>query len=302
MAEKAKHAFGALENIDAALAAGKIDSFDILFVKDENGKPYVGWIDKDGNKVVVDDSEELSALESQIATKANAEDVEAAIATKADATEVEAKIGKAVIDSVSEAKAYTDGKIDAAIAEHLTQKYEIVDAPAGTLVKMSENEIRIMCPHDAKYHLQSVGTNGDPNTYYITFKTYVYDDNVVGYKEHLGSLVDAEILTDLKTDEYGRRYQPTWLGVAKHDETTDTWTYYGANSNESKMIGWDYQLDLFDADGVMIASDSIRINLSNENCHFEIKPYYVGKMMSEIDTKIEEKIKEVESSYEVIEF
>ena len=52
----------------------------------------------------------------------------------------------------------------------------------------------------------------------------------------------------------------------------------------------------------MIASDSIRINLSNENCHFEIKPYYVGKMMSEIDTKIEEKIKEVESSYEVIEF
>ena len=289
MAEKAKHAFGALENIDAALAAGKIDSFDILFVKDENGKPYVGWIDKDGNKVVVDDSKELSALESQIATKA-------------DTTEVEAKIGQAVTDSVSEAKAYVDGKVDAAIAEHLTQKYEVADAPAGTLVKMNENEIRIMCPHNAEYHLQSVGTNGDPNTYYITFKTYVYDDNVVGYKEHLGNAVDPEILTDLKTDEYGRRYQPTWLGIAKYDESTDTWTYYGANSNENKMIGWDYQLDLFDANGVMIASDSIRINLSNENCHFEIKPYYIGGMMNEIDTKIEEKIKEVESSYEVIEF
>ena len=302
MAEKAKHAFGALENIDAALSAGKIDAFDILFVKDENGKPYVGWIDKDGNKVVVDDSKELSALESQIATKANVDDVNAAIATKADATEVEAKIGKAVTDSVSEAKAYTDGKVDAAIAEHLTQKYEVVDVPAGTLVKMNENEIRIMCPHDAEYHLQSVGTNGDSNTYYVTFKTYIYDDNVVGYKEHLGNSVDAEILTDFKTDEYGRRYQPTWLGVAKYDKTTDTWTYYGANSNENKMIGWDYQLDLFDANGVMIASDSIRINLSNENCHFEIKPYYIGGMMKEIDTKIEEKIKEVESSYEVVEF
>lgn len=287
--EKAKHAFGALENIDAAISSGKIDSFDILFVKDANGKPYVGWIDKDGNKVIVDDSAEIEALESEIATKA-------------DATEVEEKIGKAVTDSVSEAKAYTDGKVDAAIAEHLAQKYEVVDAPAGTLVKMNENEIRIMCPHDAKYHLQNVGANGDSNTYYVTFKTYVYDDNVVGYKEHLGSSVDAEILTDFKTDEYGRRYQPTWLGVAKYDKTTDTWTYYGANSNENKMIGWDYQLDLFDANGVMIASDSIRINLSNENCHFEIKPYYIGGMMKEIDTKIEEKIKEVESSYEVIEF
>lgn len=92
MSMKAKHAFGALENIDSAISAGKIDAYDILFVKDANGKPYVGWIDKDGNKVVVDDSAEFAALESELLTKANAEEVEALegqIATKADAAEVE---------------------------------------------------------------------------------------------------------------------------------------------------------------------------------------------------------------------
>lgn len=304
MAMKAKHAFGSSSQVLEALKAGKIDTFDILFL-DGDTEPKIGWIDAKGEFRLVKNEADFSELEAIIATKASIADVEALeseLATKADSSEVEEKIGQAVTESVSEAKAYVDGKVDAAIAEHLTQKYEVADAPDGTLVKMNENEIRIMCPHDAKYHLQNVGTNGDSNTYYITFKTYIYDDNVVGYKEHLGNAVDNEILTDFKTDEYGRRYQPTWLGVARYDKTTDTWTYYGANSNENKMIGWDYQLDLFDANNVMIASDSIRINLSNENCHFEIKPYYVGGMMKEIDTKIEEKIKEVESSYEVIEF
>lgn len=90
MAERAKHAFGALENVDAAISSGKIDAFDILFVKDANNKPYVGWIDRDGNKVIVDDSEELAALESAIAEKVSAEEVEAAMAIKADAADVEA--------------------------------------------------------------------------------------------------------------------------------------------------------------------------------------------------------------------
>ena len=67
------------------------------------------------------------------------------------------------------------------------------------------------------------------------------------------------------------------------------------------MIGWDYQLDLFDANGVMVASDSIRINLTNENCHYEIKPYYVGAMTKEIEVMVDEKIAEI-SAYEIIEF
>lgn len=63
--QKAKHAFGALENIDDAISAGKIDAYDILFVKDANGKPYVGWLDKDGNKVIVKEEDEVIVVNSE---------------------------------------------------------------------------------------------------------------------------------------------------------------------------------------------------------------------------------------------
>lgn len=66
MADKARHAFGALEKVDSALQNGLIDAYDILFLKDENGKPYVGWIDKDGKKVVVEEEEKVIVVEGEI--------------------------------------------------------------------------------------------------------------------------------------------------------------------------------------------------------------------------------------------
>lgn len=63
MADRAKHAFGALERIDDALSSGSINAYDILFVKDANGKPYVGWIDKDGNKVICEDKAQIVRVE-----------------------------------------------------------------------------------------------------------------------------------------------------------------------------------------------------------------------------------------------
>lgn len=65
MANRAKHAFGTLENIDAALSAGTIDTYDILFVKDANGKPYVGWIDKEGQKVIVQEEDEVVVINGE---------------------------------------------------------------------------------------------------------------------------------------------------------------------------------------------------------------------------------------------
>lgn len=62
---KAKHAFGTIEKIDEALSAGTIDSYDILFVKDANGKPFVGWIDKDGNKVIVEEEDEIIVVDGE---------------------------------------------------------------------------------------------------------------------------------------------------------------------------------------------------------------------------------------------
>lgn len=66
MAEmKARHAFGMLENIDSALSGGTIDAYDILFVKDAKGKPYVGWVDKYGNKVIVEDEDEVVIVDGE---------------------------------------------------------------------------------------------------------------------------------------------------------------------------------------------------------------------------------------------
>lgn len=62
--DKARHAFGTLERIDEAIANKLIDSYDILFVKDAEGKPYVGWIDKDGNKVILEDKVQIVRVEA----------------------------------------------------------------------------------------------------------------------------------------------------------------------------------------------------------------------------------------------
>lgn len=128
MAEKAKHAFGALENVDSAISSGKIDAYDILFVKDAAGKPYVGWVDKDGEKVIVDHTPDLTELENelenQIASKANASDVaalETEMSTKASAEEVaamSAKISsKADSADVAELEMEVAKKVDAATVQ-----------------------------------------------------------------------------------------------------------------------------------------------------------------------------------------
>ena len=184
----------------------------------------------------------------------------------------------------------------------MAKKYEISSVPTGSLVDYRESEIRIMCPVDATWTKQSVGDGGDPNCYYATFKTYVPSDNVVGYIERLGSQVDSEILTTISIDEYGRRYQQTWLALAKYDEATDSWNYYGKNSTKDHYVGWDYQIDWYNSDDVMVASDCIRINLSNEDCHSFVEPYYVGGMKTDIEAMLEEKIAALNAAYEVIEF
>lgn len=408
---RSKHGFGSLENIDVALSNGQIDAYDILFVKDKNGTPYVGWIDKDGQKVIVKGEEkvvvvdgealpevgevgkiyifndegyfwngkefinfckstdltefenrfgklesDLKSLDTTVAgltsevtniksdiskvqdkvdevqteitgmkndvanlvteisnVDSKVSGLETELEKKANSDDVENQIEKSKLEAINSAnqyaddkaedvKSYTDEKIEAALSEHLVKKFEISDTPDGTIVNINEREIRIMCQENTVFKKQSVGTNGDPNCYYVTLRTYVFDDNVVGYREHLGEQYDSVTLTDLKTDKFGRKYQPTWLGIAKYDDETGTWNYYGKNSTVNKYIGWDYRIDWYDVNDQIIASDTIRINLSNEKCHFINEPYYVGSIMKQIDTVVEEKLAEVESGWEIVEF
>ena len=172
------------------------------------------------------------------------------------------------------------------------ERFKIAGTPAGTLVSYQEKEIRIMCPSNTEWKLQQVGENGNPNIYYMSFKAYA-PDGAVSFKEgDRGVIVDEMHTFDESfagTDKDGRNYSICWLALASYNSSTDTWAYYGANSSTKKYIGWDYVVEWYDADGVLIATDSIRINLSNESCHLVNEPYYVSKIMAEIES-IKEKL------------
>jgi len=288
---RSRHAFGSLSGVENAKLEGKIDAYDILFLTDKDGH-RIGWITKDGETVIL----EPGMPESEVSAKIEAavEESKTYADEKVEAV-VEEKISESMDTKVSEA-------IDSALVAYSANKYEITDTPEGTLVNYGEHEIRILIPANATFTKQAVGEGGDPNSYYVTLKTYFTDDEIVGYREHLGTQVDAEILKDIKTDTNGRRYQPSWLAVAKYDEASDSWTYYGASSDETRYIGWDYRIDKYDVNDVMIASDFVRINLSNEDCHFSLAPSYLNGAITEANAYTDAKIAEVANGYEIVEF
>ena len=159
------------------------------------------------------------------------------------------------------------------------KKFEISGLPKGSIVTYGEKEIRVMCPKDTEFTKQSVGATGNANNYYMTVRAYA-PDNAIGYREYLNASFDKETLTDIKTDKYGRKFQTTWLGVAVYSEATNTWFYYGANSTNNKYVGWDYRIDWYDAEGNVIDKSTVRVNLTNENCHDNTEPYYLGKVVT----------------------
>ena len=331
---RSRHAFGSLENVQQAIIDGKIDELDILFVKDANGKPYIGWIDKQKNPVIVKD-ECVIPVDSlpkygeagkiyvfnddgyfwngsefvNLCKPTDLTELEAKVAEKADLVDVIARIEKAKSEAVTSANAYADEKTEAVLNEvgrsYEKIKYEITSTPEGTLVNYRENEIRVMCPADTKWVKQSVGGTGNANMYYMGFKAYA-PEGAVSFKEgDRGVIIDEmfDFNGDFAgTDEFGRNYSICWLALASYDAASDTWTYFGKNSSVSKYIGWDYIVEWYNSDGIVIASDKIRINLTNEECHLSSEPYYVSNIMKDVEVKIEEKIAEIEAAYEIVEF
>lgn len=191
--------------------------------------------------------------------------------------------------------------VDSIPSAYVARKYDISNVPAGTLVNYGEKEIRIMCPADAEFTKQTVGANGNPNMYYMTFKAYA-PEGAVSFKEgDRGVIVDEMFTFDgpaSGVDEFGRNYSVCWLALASYNETSGVWSYYGANSSESKYVGWNYVVEWYDENGLKIGADSIRINLSNENCHNNIKPYYMADFATseEVDA-LKESIADMSDSY-----
>lgn len=52
---RSRHAFGSEANVDYAIEQGLVDAYDVLFLNE--GK--IGWIDKDGNKVILEDKKQV---------------------------------------------------------------------------------------------------------------------------------------------------------------------------------------------------------------------------------------------------
>lgn len=209
----------------------------------------------------------------------------------ADITALQALVGTdPVSDQIATAISATNhiSKDEAAaIFEHV--KYEISSKPAGALVDYRDKEIRVMCPADTQWALQSVGENGDASKYYVGFKAYAPSNDVVGFKEDLAEIIADETMYSFEGNEfagidaYGRKYSIVWLPVAKYDESTSTWTYYGKNSSNEKYIGWYYSVEWYNADGKIVASDTIRINLANEDCFNNVKPFYLANVENKIE-------------------
>lgn len=166
--------------------------------------------------------------------------------------------------------------------------YEVSHKPEGTLVNYSDGEIRIMCPADTNWALQQSGQGADPNAYYIGFKAYAPSKDVVSFKEDLAEIISDNTMyffdnnEHAGVDEYGRKYSIVWLPVAMYDTASNSWTYYGDKSSDEKYIGWYYSVEWYNAAGVKTAVDTIRINLSNENCHAKATPFYVSDVQTAI--------------------
>lgn len=180
----------------------------------------------------------------------------------------------------------TQNKVDISnLAQMMsTSRVEVYDKPEGTLVRVREDEIRIMCPADTEWHFQNPGANGNVNNYYVGVKIYAPSEEVYSFKEDFGDIIQDQQMYYFEDnpyagiDENGRKYSIIWLAVALYNQETEEWTYYGDKSTVQKYLGWSYLVEWYDKDGLRIGTDSFRINLSNEKCHNTIEPYYMGSI------------------------
>lgn len=294
------------ESVMNGIAAGKVQYPSYVFIRSEDGS-------ETGRLAFVDQGNVLKFIRGEGEAKQYV--VRADELPETGDTEVIYIVGKQVYtfdgtdfnpigtDHTAELEALTKQVTDleekvAALNESLAaidglyeeREYEVSHKPVGTLVDYRDKEIRVMCPVDTEFVLQNSGAGSDANKYYIGFKAYAPDD-AVSFKEDLAQTISDETMYYFEdndfagTDAQGRKYSIVWLPVAVYAD--GAWTYYGANSTAEKYIGWYYSVEWYNADGVLIASDRIRINLANEDCYSIIEPYYVGKI-EEMATKITE--------------
>lgn len=125
MAElKSRHAFGSEANVDYAIENNLIDAYDILFL--DEGK--IGWVDKNGNKVILEDKEQVALVnslpelgnsnviyicDSKLYLWTGSEFISPAENGGVSEDAVDSKIAFAKTEILEEAKAYADKQVAA---------------------------------------------------------------------------------------------------------------------------------------------------------------------------------------------
>ena len=318
MANKAKIAYGSLANLSAALQSGVVDAFDILCLRDED-VARIGWVDKNGNPVLVDvPGDDVLLVEAlpetgktgviyivgEVVYMWNGSKF-ISISESTDVSDIRERL-TSLEALVTAMDSRIEDKLDVkeANAKYLHKKYDITNTPKGTLINYGEKEIRIMVPENAEWIKQNVGPTGNSNMYYMGFKAYA-PEGAVSFKEgDRGVILDEMFTFDddfAGTDEFGRNYSICWLALASYNASSDTWTYFGKNSSTEKYIGWDYVVEWYDENGTVLDFNQIRINLSNEECHFAVEPYYMVNVTAEIKKYVDEQVQEI-SEIPVVEF
>lgn len=184
------------------------------------------------------------------------------------------------IDENGEAVAKTD---------YNKPKYEVwMDwLPNGSVVDYREKEIRICCPHDATWVKEG---GGDADKCYVGIKAYAPSESVAKFKEDWGLPIKDDTMWDLTDidagtgeDVDGRKYSIFWVAAATLNADGVTWTYVGKDSTEKDFKGKDYAVEWYDVNNTMVASDHIRINFSNENCHGSIIPSFANMILGTME-------------------
>ena len=139
------------------------------------------------------------------------------------------------------------------------EKFKVTGVPEGTIVEYRCDEIRVMCPKDAEFKQQEVGEGGSANMYYMALTTQAPEGAVACNEGDRGVISERNISLE------GRKSKTIWLALAM--QSGENWTYFGKNSSGANLIGWDYIIEWLDAEGKVIETNCIRINLTNEECH-----------------------------------
>lgn len=144
------------------------------------------------------------------------------------------------------------------------KRIEITKLPKGSTYKDMGDEVRILVPKDATFTDQPVGEGGDKNSYYATVKMFA-PYNAAHYHEFDFNNNEWEKeLQDVKIDEYGRKFDYSWLPLA-HKETNGSWTNYALSSTQTKFVGWYLGAKWYDEDYNLIGQTKFKVTLATED-------------------------------------